>query len=45
MKGHGFDLETTHLQNADRISRLFLRFCIVFVWLIALGSRIVKRGF
>jgi hypothetical protein len=45
MKGHGFDLETTHLQNADRISRLFLGFCIVFVWLIALGSWVVKRGF
>lgn len=45
MKGHGFDLEATHLKHADRISRLFLGICIVFVWLITLGSWVVKRGF
>jgi hypothetical protein len=45
MKGHGFDLETTHLQNTARISRLFLGVCTVFVWLITLGSWVVKRGY
>jgi hypothetical protein len=45
MKGHGFDLEATHLQNVARISRLFLGICIVFVWLITLGSWVVKRGY
>jgi len=45
MKGHGFDLEATHLQNDTRISRLFLGVCIVFVWLITLGSWVVKRGY
>lgn len=45
MKGHGFDLEATHLDNPDRISRLVLAVCFAFVWLIALGSWVVKRGF
>jgi hypothetical protein len=44
MKGHGFDLEATHLIHADRISRLVLAVCIAFVWLITLGSWVVKRG-
>ena len=45
MKGHGFDLEATHLKDANRISRFFLGISIVFVWLISLGSWVVKRGF
>jgi hypothetical protein len=45
MKGHGFDLEATHLKDAARIARLFLGFCILFVWLITLGSWVVKRGY
>lgn len=44
MKGHGFDLESTHLGDADRISRLVLAVCMTFVWLITLGSWVVKRG-
>lgn len=44
LKGHGFDLETTHLQDFGRLSRLVMGAMIVYVWLIALGSRIVKRG-
>jgi len=44
MKGHGFDLEATHLDNAERISRLLLAVCIAFVWFITLGSWVVKRG-
>jgi hypothetical protein len=44
MKGHGFDLEATHLDDPDRISRLVLAVCFAFVWLIALGSWVVKRG-
>ena len=45
MKGHGFDLEATHLDDADRISRLMLAVSICFVWFITLGSWVVKRGF
>jgi hypothetical protein len=44
MKGHGFDLEATHLSSADRISRLVLGVCITFVWFLTLGSWVVKRG-
>jgi hypothetical protein len=44
LKGHGFDLEATHLQDFDRLSRLVLAAMIVYVWLIVLGSCIVKRG-
>lgn len=44
LKGHGFDLEATHLDDPDRIARLVLAVCINFVWFIALGSWLVKRG-
>lgn len=44
LKGHGFDLETTHLRDPDRISRLVWGVCMAFVWLIATGSWVVKRG-
>lgn len=45
MKGHGFDLEATHLLHADRIARLMLGICIAFVASICLGAWVVKRGF
>jgi hypothetical protein len=45
LKGHGFNLETTHLKCAQRIARLFLAVSIVFVWLICLGSWVVKCGY
>jgi len=44
-KRHGFDLEATHLRDADRISRLVWGVCVAFVWLITVGSWVVKRGF
>ncbi|MCA9973815.1 MAG: transposase, partial [Anaerolineales bacterium] len=44
MKGHGFDLQATHLADADRIARLVLGVCIAFLWFISLGSWVVKRG-
>ena len=45
MKGHGFDMEATHLTCKDRIARLFLAVAFTFVWLITLGAWLVKRGF
>ena len=45
MKGHGFDLEATHLRHAERISRLMLGVCLAYTWLISLGSWVVKRGY
>jgi hypothetical protein len=44
MKGHGFDLEATHMRDLDRLSRLVLGVCLVYAWLISLGSWIVKNG-
>jgi len=44
MKGHGFDLEATYIRDPDRLSRLVLGVCLVYVWLIALGSWVVKNG-
>jgi len=44
-KGHGFDLETTHLRDPKRISRLVWGVCMAFVWLITAGSWVVKRGY
>jgi hypothetical protein len=44
LKGHGFDLETTHLNNILKLSRLTLAVVILFVWLLAYGSRVIKNG-
>ena len=44
LKGHGFDLEATHIRDFDRLARLVLAVSIVYVWLIALGSVTIKRG-
>lgn len=45
MKGHGFNMEATHLRDSERIMRLLLGVCLVYVWFIALGSWLVKRGY
>ena len=44
MKGHGFDLEATYMRDFGRLSRLVLGICLVYTWLIALGSWVVKNG-
>ncbi len=44
MKGHGFDLETTHLRHTQRLSRLTLAVCLLYVWLLLTGHRVVKAG-
>jgi len=44
MKGHGFDLEATHLRDAQRISRLILGVCIAYIWLMSVGSWVGKNG-
>jgi hypothetical protein len=43
-KGHGWDLETTHLRHPDRLSRLTLAICLLYVWLTWYGERIIKTG-
>ena len=44
LKGHGFDLEAMQIQRQDRLARLVLGVFYAYVWLIALGSSVVKRG-
>ena len=44
MKRNGFDLEMTRLRDAQRIQRLLLGVSIAYVWLVALGSWVIKNG-
>ena len=44
MKGHGFDLESTHLRHFLRLSRLTLAIALLYVWLISMGSKAIKDG-
>ncbi len=44
MKGHGVDLGATHLRDLDRLSRLVLGVCLLYVWLISLGGWVIKNG-
>jgi hypothetical protein len=44
MKGNGFDLESTHLRHFLRLSRLTLAVALLYVWLIAMGSKVIKDG-
>ena len=44
LKGHGFDLEATHLCHFLKLSRLTLAVVILFVWLLSSGSRVIKNG-
>jgi len=43
-KGHGFDLESSHLRHFSRLSRLTLAVALLYLWLVALGSRVIKNG-
>jgi len=44
MKGHGFDLESTMLRHADRLSRLTLAVALLYVWLVSTGTRTIRNG-
>lgn len=44
MKGHGFDVEATHLRHFLRLSRLVLAVCWVYVWLVSLGTWVIQQG-
>lgn len=43
-KQHGFDLESTHLRHFLRLSRLTLLVALLYLWCVAFGAAIVKRG-
>jgi hypothetical protein len=43
-KKHGFDLEATRLRHFLRLSRLTLVVALTYLWLVAFGSSVIKRG-
>jgi hypothetical protein len=43
-KGHGFDLQSSHLCHVLRLSRLTLAVVLLYLWLVVLGSRVIKNG-
>jgi hypothetical protein len=43
-KKHGFDLETTMLRHAPRLSRLTLAVAFLYAWLLSVGSRTIRAG-
>ena len=43
-KRHGFDLESSHLRHFLRLSRLTLIVAFLYLWLVAFGSQVIKRG-
>jgi hypothetical protein len=44
MKKHGFDLESTRLRSFQKLSRLTFAVVLLYFWLIAFGSKIIKSG-
>lgn len=44
LKGHGFDLEKTRLRSSAKLHRLTLAVCLLYLWLVAFASRVIKRG-
>ena len=43
-KGHGFDLEQTHLRHYARLSRLTLAVALLYSWLMDVGRKTIKNG-
>ncbi|MEO1668295.1 MAG: hypothetical protein AAFU54_26915 [Chloroflexota bacterium] len=44
MKGHGFDLDSSRLRTADRLSRLTMVVAILYLWLVAQGEALIRNG-
>jgi len=44
LKGNGFDLESTHIRHFLRLSRLTLAVVLLYFWLVAFGSQVIKSG-
>jgi len=44
LKRHGFDLESTMLRDADRLSRLTLAVVLLYVWSVSTGARTIHEG-
>ena len=44
LKGHGFDLEASHLDSSLKLSRLTLAVVLLYIWLVARGGHLIKSG-
>lgn len=44
LKQHGFDIEHTRLRHVMRLSRLTLAAALLYVWVIAFGTKGIKNG-
>lgn len=44
LKGHGFDLERSHLRHFARLSRLTLAVVLLYAWLVTTAVHLIKRG-
>lgn len=44
LKRHGFDLEQTMLRHFLRLSRLTLAVALLYLWMIATGTRAIRNG-
>lgn len=40
-KGHGFDLELSRLRHIQRLSRLTMLVCLLYLWLVAVGEELI----
>ena len=40
-KGNGFDLELSRLRHIDRLSRLTLLVCLLYIWLVSVGEDLI----
>ncbi len=45
MKKHSFNLESTILRHADRLSRLTLAVVLLYVWMVSTGTHTIHDGF
>ncbi len=44
LKDHGFDLESTMLRHAERLSRLTLAVALLYLWSVSIGTRTIHEG-
>jgi hypothetical protein len=44
LKGHGFDLESSHLLSFLHLSRLTLAVALLYVWLVTEGANVLIQG-
>ena len=44
LKDHGFDLESTMLRHADRLSRLTLAVALLYVWSVSIGTKTIRNS-